>query len=220
MSITGVSLVLTRSAIFWWRDLDTAYHQHLLSGCGRPWLLIKRWILSQSGKESKAMDSRCDGCDPSSCGGSCHKSMAGVCLSGHVMSFAGPQFRGKLSHAPLVVVTDHFIRYIMRMIDIQGAAYVDDLFLALLAAWHGACAGLSGGCALCQENLERPRAQEPWVDMVMQELQLKCSNKRGRAGQGEVLMGVMMDTFLGRMLVTAEKLAKLMLGLHSLLTAG
>ena len=217
ISLKGMSLVLVRNAIFWWRDLDCAYLQNLLGGCGRPWVRILRWIVSQDGKSYRPMESRCYGCDPASCGGACDKAMSGVCMSGHVMRFAGPQFGGKTSHGPLAVVTDEFIRYIMRMIQIFGAAYVDDMLFALLCAWHGPCAGLRGGCVLCLENLTKAQVHEKWIDEVMVDLHLNCSLKRGVPGQRDVFMGVIFDTVLGRMLLTEEKLAKLMAGLASLL---
>ena len=220
ISLKGLSLILTRNSIFWWRDLDCAYLQSVLGGCGRPWRQVQRWILSQDKSGYRPMISRCYGCDSSSCGGTCDKSMSGICLSGHVMRFAGPQFGGKTSHGPLAVVTDEFIRYIIRMIEIYGAAYVDDMIFALLAAWHGVCAGLHGGCALCLENLGKARAHETWIDMVMADLHLNCSTKRGVPGQRDAFMGVIIDTFLGRMLLTDEKLTKLMSGLQSLMTWG
>ena len=34
VSIRGLALVLTRNAIWWWRDLEAAYHQNTLGGCG------------------------------------------------------------------------------------------------------------------------------------------------------------------------------------------
>ena len=50
------------------------------------------------------------------------------------MRFAGPQFGGKTSHGPLAVVINEFIQYIIRMIEIYGAAYVDVIIFVLLAA--------------------------------------------------------------------------------------
>ena len=133
------------------------------------------------------------------------------------MRFAGPQFGGKVSHGPLFVVTDALIKYIMRLIDIYGAAYVDDLLFALLAAWHGVCAGIEGGCRLCLAQLEAARRHEAWIDMIMQDLHLQCSEKRAPPGQRDVFMGVIIDTYTGRLLLTGEKLAKIMAVLQGML---
>ena len=99
--------------------------------------------------------------------------------------------------------------YIICMIENYGAAYVDDMIFALLAAWHGLCAGLHGGCANCLENLGKARAHETWIDMVMADLHLNCATKRGVPGQRDAFMGVIIATFLGRMLLTDEKLTSL-----------
>ena len=218
ITIKGLSLVLSRCSIWFWRDLESAYLQSSLGGCGRPYISVTRWILSQKGTSYVPMVSRQHGCGPGDCSGWCEKALSGVCLGGHVMRFAGPQFGGKVSHGPLFVVTEAFIKYIMRMIDIYGAAYVDDLFFALLMAWHGVCAGLAGGCQTCLAQLQLAKEYAAWIDMVLEDLHLLCSKKLGLPGQRDVFMGVIVDTFMGQMLLTAEKLSKIMLALQSLLT--
>ena len=54
--------------------------------------------------------------------------------------------------------------------------------------------------------------------MVMEDLHILCSKKRGAPGQKDIFMGLIIDTFMGQMLLTAEKLAKIMLALQSILT--
>jgi len=54
--------------------------------------------------------------------------------------------------------------------------------------------------------------------MVMEDLHILCSKKRGEPGQKDIFMRVIIDTFMGQLLLTAEKLAKIMMALQSLLT--
>jgi len=92
ISIKGLSLVLTRCAIWWARDLMNACHNAVYGGCGRPFVTIVRWILSQSGESYCPLLSRIYGCTVWTCGGFCEKAMSGICLSGHVMRLASAQF--------------------------------------------------------------------------------------------------------------------------------
>ena len=81
------------------------------------------------------------------------------------------------------------------MIEIYCAAYVADMIFALLAVWHGLCAGLCGGCMLCLENLGRAQAYENLIDMVMEDLHLNCSSKKGVPGQQDAFRGSSSTSF-------------------------
>ena len=197
---------------------DECIPQYSLRGLRKAFVTIVRWILSQSGESYRPMLSRIYGCTVWTCGGSCEKAMSGICLSGHVMRLASAQFGKKTSHGPLAVITDALIKYIMRMWELFGAACVDDLFWALMVAAHGACLRVAGGCPTCLEYLSKAKDHEKFVDFVLEDLHLLCSEKAVNPGQVGDFLGIILDTLLGKLTLTEAKFLKLMANLQSVMT--
>ena len=110
-----------------------------------------------------------------------------ILLCGAVPKNTAPRFFAhfgkKSSHSPLAVITDALIKYIMRMRELFGANYVDDLFWALMVAAHSACSGIAGGCPTCLEYLSKAKDHEKFVDFVLEDLHLLCSEKAVDPGQ-------------------------------------
>ena len=65
--------------------------------------------------------------------------------------------------------------------------------------------------------LQKPRVHKKWVDMVMEDLHLNCSKKMCVPGQRDVFLGTVLDTHVGSIWITDEKLWKLMLSLQALM---
>ena len=85
------------------------------------------------------------GCDGYTCSSFCDKAMLADSIDGRIMRFGATPFGHATSHGPLAIITEAFIRYISRVLGLDGSSYVDDILMALRMLWHGECAGLVGG---------------------------------------------------------------------------
>ena len=169
-----------------------AYHNAVYGGCGRPYLEVIRWILSQPGSSYETMRLRTYGGSVWTCGGKCEKAMSGICLSGHVMRLAS---------------------------QVLGAAYVDHLVWAQMVEAHAKCAGIAGGCSSVRtRQLERAPMDGKFVDQVLGDLHLLCSEKAVDPGQVGDFLGLILDTVLGKLALTQAKFLRLLFNLHGVLT--
>ena len=69
------------------------------------------------------------------------------------MRFGATPFGHATSHGPLAILTEAFVRYISRVLGLDGGSYVDDILMALQMLWHGDCVGLERGCLTCRAAL-------------------------------------------------------------------
>ena len=106
----------------------------------------------------------------------------------------------------------------MLMRELFGAAYVDDLFWALMIASHGACSGIAGGCPTSLEGLSKAKEHEKFVDFVLEDLHPLCSEKAVDPGKVGDFLGIILDTLLGKLTLTEAKFLKLMANLQAVMT--
>ena len=210
VSLKSLRLIIGRNCLFWVVDLEAAYHLCVLGGCGRPWKKIIRWIIKADETGYEGYESRLFGCDAEDCSNACDKAMLAVCLENHYMRLCCTQFGHKTSHGPLAILTEAFILYISRNLGLDGASYVDDLYMALMVLLHGDCAGLEGGCSECERHLPRARKMEQHTKDLMDELHLTRSDKGSEVGQKGTYIGVIIDSHTGRFNLTQKKIEKMM----------
>ena len=210
ISIRTLRLILGPKSHFWTVDLKAAYHLTVLGGCGRPWVVILRWLLSVDERSYKLIRSRVYGCDGYTCSSFCDKAMLAVCIDGHIMRFGATPFGHATSHGPLAIITEAFIRYISRILGLDGGSYVDDILMALRMLWHGECAGLVGGCMQCRQALPVAQKWEQRTHELLDYLHMTRSEKGCVVGQRGEFIGVVADTHLGVFLLTDRKLDKIM----------
>jgi hypothetical protein len=177
MSIKTLRLILGPKSLFWSIDLKSAYHLTVLGGCGRPWKIIFRWLLSVDERSYKLIRSKVYGCDGYDCSSCCDKAMLAVCMEGHIMRFGATPFGHATSHGPLAILTEAFVRYISRVLGLDGGSYVDDILMALQMLWHGDCVGLERGCLTCRTALPSAQAAETQTHALLDELHLTRSEK-------------------------------------------
>jgi len=135
------------------------------------------------------------------------------------MRFATVQFGGRTSNGPLSLLVDALFEILRRLKpDIGGGGFVDDLMFWLLFIWHGLCAGLDGGCEQCALNAAIARQVEAFVDELMDELHLERSDKNGQVGQRGIFLGIWIDAYKGRLLLTDQKWEKLLADLRLVMT--
>ena len=219
ISIRAISSALKRNAMFWSRDLASAYYNGNLGGCGFPALEVTRWVLATDKKSYVPMRSGRFGCGPESCAGNCDKAWSGVCLGGHIMRFSTVQFGGRTSNGPLSLFVDGVFEILRKLKpELGGGSFVDDLFFLLLFLWHGLCAGLIGGCRQCILNADIARKLEAFVDELLDELHLERSDKDGQVGQLGIFLGIWIDSYKGRLLLTDNKWEKLLADLRLVMT--
>jgi len=219
MSIKTLRLILGPKSLFWSIDLKSAYHLTVLGGCGRPWKIIFRWLLSVDERSYKLIRSKVYGCDGYDCSSCCDKAMLAVCMEGHIMRFGATPFGHATSHGPLAILTEAFVRYISRVLGLDGGSYVDDILMALQMLWHGDCVGLERGCLTCRAALPSAQAAETQTHALLDELHLTRSEKGCTVGQRGEFIGVICDTHLGLFLLTERKLGKIMHDLAVLLAS-
>ena len=142
---------------------------------------ILRWLLSEDGKTYELLRSRVYCCDCSDCSLGCDKSMLAGCLASHYMRCAATPFGHATSQGPLALLTEAFIRYISRVLGLDGGSYVDDLIMGLKTAWHGECVGLAGGCQRCTAHLPAAAKAEETTHALLDEFHLTRS-ENGFAG--------------------------------------
>ena len=223
ISIRSMSLLMRRCAMWWTRDLSGAYYNTVLGGCLRVAQVVNRWRLSASMRSYELFKSKRFGCGPGTgpggCGGFCDKALGAICLEGAIFRIAAAQFGGRTSNGPLALLVDAFYQILRRLAqEIDGGAFVDDLFFFLVTLWHGECAGLAGGCTECGKAAEKGAKFVELVDALLAELHLELSDKDGLLGQVGVFLGVMIDTHRGRLNLTPLKYEKLMADLRAVLT--
>ena len=210
VSLKSLKLIIGKNCLFWVVDLESAYHLCVLGGCGRPWKRIIRWILRVDEKGYEPLISKVFGCNAEDCSNACDKAMLAICLENHYMRLCCTQFGHKTSHGPLAILTEAFILYLTRNLGLDGASYVDDLYMALRIMSHGACGGLEEGCVVCQSFLPQANRMEARTRQLMDELHLTRSEKGSAVGQRGTYIGVICDSHRGRFNLTEEKLRKMM----------
>jgi len=203
--------------------MSSAYYNTVLRGCLRKAQEIYRWRLSASRKGYEVFKTKRFGCGPGTgpggCSGFCDKAMGGICLEGAIFRVAATQFGGKTSNAPLSLLVVAFYQILKREApEIDGGAFVDDLFFFLVTLWHGQCAGLEGGCRDCGQAQKDGTKFVALVDALLAELHLELSDKNVPLGQSGVFLGVNVDTHRGRLTLTPLKYGKLTADLRAVLT--
>jgi hypothetical protein len=219
ISIRAISLSIKRNAMFWSRDLASAYYNGKLGGCGFPAQEVTRWILAHDKRSYVPMRSRCFGCVPETCAGTCDKALSCVCLGGHIMRFSAVHFKGKTSNGPLSLFVDGVFRILHKHApEVGGGGIVDDLIFWLLFLWHGVCSGLIGGCAQCIANAEVAKKRERFVDDLLDEVHLERSDRDVPVCQLGIFLGVWIDSHNGRLKLTDAKWEKLLADLRMVMT--
>jgi hypothetical protein len=151
------------------------------------------------------------GCTPGSCNGFCDKFLMAICVEGHVGRLSAAQYGHKVSNTGLSIHTDAVVVHASRRLQVNSGAFVDDFSKAVGVRSHARCEGVVGGCMECQSAL--PAAQQAFdaLDQMMRDCALVLSTKGViTVAQRHVLLGVIIDTIVGRLFVTEEKFAKLM----------
>jgi hypothetical protein len=151
------------------------------------------------------------GCGPGDCLGFCDKSLMAICVEGHVGRFAAAQFGHKVSNTGLAVLTDAVVKYASKELEVDSGAFVDDFLNALAIIMHGDCAGLEGGCPVCVSAAVAAQSIFDALDRMMPDCALVFSTKGDMAvRQHHIFLGIIFDSFRGRIYVTEEKFRKLM----------
>ena len=210
-TVQEICLMLTLCALIWVRDLCNAYHLVRLGGCRGSTRKLLRWITNHDGTGYEPAPTFESGCGPGSCLGMCDKAMFGMCVAGQVSRFAVCQFGHTVSNGPLWVLTNTVCAYASRRLDVDATAFVDDLLNALGVVAHELCAGLEGGCSICQKALELAMRKMESLDKMMKECALEYSDKGDMAiRQRHLYIGIIFDTVKGRLFIGKEKFDKTM----------
>ena len=163
------------------------------------------------------------GCWPWDCCQTCDKACNGMEFDGCCCRWAVAHFGQKTAGSPLNCVVLCLLRHgAMRgpaegerrgasRRSLLGVAWVDDFSFYRWVRAHPRCAGLAGGCAVCQEGLGEAKELDAfWMEL--------CSSlgvplnllKRQLCGQSVEYTGFVFDTWRGLMLILEEKRVKLL----------
>ena len=83
---------------------------------------------------------------------------------------------------------------------------------------HLLCAGLAGGCPICQVALDAAQARFEALDQMFTDCALIFSTKGDMSvPQRHTFLGIIFDTHRGRLYITAEKFDNLMMLLRELM---
>lgn len=218
VSLKSLSLILQRNCIFWIIDLSAAYFNTSLGGCGRPYLEVTRWILSQDQNSYVPMKTRIYGCTPETCGGFCDKATMGIYIGGHFFRLANCPFGHATSNGPLSVLTDAVLRQMSQRRRVDGSCYVDDFLFLVTPATHQICDGLENGCPVCVAALPKAKREQKFTCDMMDNWHLRRSSKGADVGQVGEYIGVIVDSHRGKYQLTERKEAKLVKGMQEALT--
>jgi hypothetical protein len=141
-----------------------------------------------------------------------------LCVEGHVGRFAAAQFGHEISNTGLAIVTDAAVVYASKELEIDSGAFVDDFLHCILVLAHLLCAGLAGGCPICQAALDAAQARFDALDQMFTDCALIFSTEGDMSvSQRHTFLGIIFDTHRGRLYITAEKFDKLMMLLRELM---
>ena len=219
ITLSGLSLLLSPSCFFWVIDLTAAYHSVALGGCGRPYIEITRFQLSQDGKSYVPYKTRIYGCTPETCNGCCDKSYMGIMLNGFCFRFACCTFGHRTSNGPLAVLTDAILKHAAQRESIDGACYVDDFVFVHSVTEHSECTGFLGGCVACIAAHPRALQDEAYTHALLDDLNMNRNDKGEPLGQVGVYIGIQIDTVRRLYLLTQKKSDKLFKGIADVLEA-
>jgi len=207
---------LRRYALMCADDAKDAYHLSAFAGCTGHLVTEEALRLQPDGTLAWA---QCCflGCSPRTCLGTCDKARSGICLDGFLFRFAAAQFGQKLAGSPLNALLLPVVRHLVRRFSSYGlllglicSLWVDDLLLAQNIAYHGLCAGLSAGCAVCAAAARLfACAQQYWHQLASALGIILSLPKRQEISQRAEYSGIVLDTVLGRFFIPDHKLSKL-----------
>jgi hypothetical protein len=218
ITISDLCLMLRPGSLMTVRDLKAAYHLVKYGGCNGAAQFLVRWVTNHAKTGYEAKRFMQAGCGPGSCTGFCDKSYMAICVEGHVGRFACAQFGHKVSNTGLSILTDAVVMYASRNLEIDSGAFVDDFLNAVCVPSHEACAGLAGGCEVCTKAATTAQPLFDALDKMMQDCALVFSTKGDMSvAQRHTFLGIIIDTYLGRMFVAEEKFAKLMVLLKEIM---
>jgi len=100
-----------------------------------------------------------------------------LCVEGHVGRFAAAQFGHEISNTGLAIVTDAAVVYASKELEIDSGAVVDDFLHCILVLAHLLCAGLAGGCPICQAALDAAQARFDALDQMFTDCALIFSTE-------------------------------------------
>ena len=133
-----------------------------------------------------------------------------LCVEGHVGRFAAAQFGHKVSNTGLAILTDAAVVYASKELEIDSGAFVDDFLHCILVLAHLLCAGLAGGCLICQAALDAAQARFDALDQMFTDCALIIFTKGDMSvSQRHTFLGIIFDTHRGKLYITAEKFNKL-----------
>jgi hypothetical protein len=140
------------------------------------------------------------------CLGWCDKSLMALCVEGHVGQFAAAQFEHKVINTGLAIVTGTAVVYASKELELDSGPFVDDFLHCIIVLAHLLCAGLAGGCPICQAALDAAQARFDALDQMFTDCALIFSTKGDMSvSQRHTLLGIIFDTHRGRLYITAEK---------------
>ena len=206
VTVTDICLMITIKALMTVRDLKAAYHLIRYSGCRGTTRYLIRWITNYVKAGYVARRTIQSGCGPGDCLGFCDKSLIAFCIGGHVGRFACAQFGHKVSNTGLAVLTDVVVKYASKELEVNSGAFVDDFLNARAVIAYGECEGLEGGCPVCESEAEAAQPVFDALDRMMTVCALVFSTKGDMAvRQRHIFLGIIFDTFRGRIYITKEK---------------
>ena len=219
-TVIDICLMLTYLALMWIRDLKNAYHLVRLGGCRGSTRKLTRWITKLDGTGYESAPTFQSGCGPGNCLGICDNACFGICADGQVGRFAVCQFGHTVSNGPLYVLTSTVCAYASRVHDVDAQQFVDDLMKSMRVESHASCGGLEGGCGACLSASERASVKMQFLDRMMKDCALDYSDKGDmRILQRHLYIGIIFDTFRGRIFIGKDKFDKTMALLLELMEA-
>ena len=163
------------------------------------------------------------GCWPWNCCHTCDKAHSGMEFDGCCCRWAVAHFGQKTAGSPLNCVVLCLLRHgAMRAPaagerrgaskrSLLGVAWVDDFAFYRWVRPHPPCAGLAGGCPVCQVGLTEAEALDVFWMELCESLGVPLNLiKRQRCGQSVEYAGFVFDTLRGLMLIQDEKREKLL----------
>ena len=218
ITVADLCLMLMWNSLMAVRDLKAAYHLVRYSGCRGDTRYLVRWITNHAKTGYVARRTMQSGCSPGDCLGWCDKSLMALCVEGHVGRFAAAQFGHKVSNTGLAILTDAAVVYTSKELEIDSGAFVDDFLHCILVLAHLLCAGLAGGCLICQAALDAAQARFDALDQMFTDCALIFFTKGDMSvSQRHTFLGIIFDTHRGKLYITAEKFNKLMMLLLELM---
>ena len=218
------------------RDLHDAYHLCPVSGCeiqGAAYaheIITGTYFLPSTAGVGEDANGLCTllaphsevrmefGCSPLTCVGNCDKSLFGIQLNGHTWRFASFQFGISIAASPLHTILQPIIRNIsLSPTRPSVAEWVDDLCLVTHNVLHDRCEGSTGGCPVCEKNLQHSTQTQLYVDQLLADCGIPLSGKGHDSSQVGTFVGICHDTLHNKLLILDKKLCKIQQSLVELL---